>query len=251
MPLIAGMGTPGTLGYGLMLGNEMDGANMTCTTPIRRCAAVALIGLLATVPTTAQERQQRNPPEIEVQQLAALNKQGIHAAARVNGKFIAAVGFDRDKQKDPLTFSDLRDASDLVFVGRVLSNRSVLSANQKAIETHYEVRIDTLIKGPTKLGQVTVVTPGGRLQFSDGTMAQMNTPGFARPMTNHEGLWFLTGAEDSPRPFSLTSGPLGVYLIIKDRVAPTGGFVGTFAAVGHRALARKPQVVDDLATLRP
>jgi hypothetical protein len=112
----------------------------------------------------------------------ALLAGGLHAAA------IAAGGTYRffDDPNPDVVVADLgafAKQSDIVVIGEVIANECHLAKNEKYITTDYRVRVLDSLLGIHKTGDEIVVSmPGGRVQFPDGTAAQMEVKQFASPL---------------------------------------------------------------------
>jgi hypothetical protein len=150
---------------------------------------------------------------------------GLRAAAGVSGTFTTAVPI-----REQLSLSSLReliDLSELIVVGRTLSNAPRLTKDGLSIFSYYSVAVENVIGGPS-LGNaaITIVVPGGRVGFEDGSWAQVNTPGFFRPTNGTRYMFFLSvPGSDIRQEFKLApngplfvpvEGPLGIYELKSD-----------------------------------
>jgi hypothetical protein len=194
-------------------------------------AVVFAVAVVYTRSAEAQAQSRRG------EQMRAFTEGGLRAAAAVTGRYNADAVTNEGA---PLSLHQLTAFSHLVVTGIAESNLSRLSADGKTIFTDYEVRIEHTLKGQNvSSGVVRVVVPGGRVSFPDGSMAQVNSPGFLKPQPRQRYVWFLrparssrVGAEGSAgRMFEASFGPLGIYDISEDStiIAPRGMQDYTFA----------------------
>lgn len=170
--------------------------------------------------------------DLAKRQGAAYRTGGLKAAAALTGSAIRNlhVGFSGR----PYGREDLLTQTVLVVVGRPVSNVSRLTADGMDIMLEYRVQPTSVLKGTRSLRDITVVIPGGRVSFPDGSWAQVNTPGFMWPLPKHEYLWCLKPASgetyaklqrDSSTGivYEPAYGPLGIYSLTTDFVRPSGG----------------------------
>jgi hypothetical protein len=87
---------------------------------------------------------------------------------------------------------ELARRSDLIVVGRVLSNKSNLSTDQKFITQDFLVKVHEVIKGDLARGRSVLVSlPGGRHRFQDGAYAAIMPVGFKLPEDKGIYVFFL------------------------------------------------------------
>ncbi len=115
-----------------------------------------------------------------------------------------------------LSLKKLARASELVLIGTPLENICKLSADGRYLFTSNQVRVEEGIKGQFKTGDtITVVLPGGKFTWDDGTTVQINTPD-ARKMVN--GLRYVLYLLRKPdtQEFAATGGPQGIFELSTD-----------------------------------
>jgi hypothetical protein len=166
---------------------------------------------------------------------------GLHQAALKTGFHATAYTFSSNAQIQSL--KRLTADSDAIFVGRVQSNVCLISRDEQTIFIYYAVHVESTLKGHVKTGaDLTVLVPGGRVTFADGTMAQVNTPGLMRPVNGGRYAWFVKHAaayEVEPNAafiqnggaFFAAFGPLSIYELKSDNtpVRPAGRLSTAFA----------------------
>jgi len=85
------------------------------------------------------------------------------------------------------------------------------------ILTEYEIVVQDTIKGDVIPGSVIIVNlPGGRVDFEDGTSAELKTPNFEHVKPGNTYTLFLTEVEKSPGQFTLSGGPQGLVEFASD-----------------------------------
>jgi hypothetical protein len=113
---------------------------------------------------------------------------------------------------------------------------------EEFIETRYQVAVTDVLKGSAAAGEtITLRTPGGRVQFDDGTSAEVKMPPFWRdPEVGKTYLFFLKKRAEG---FTLVGGPQGMFelspeagvlpqvrdedaLMINNRGKDVGSFMG-------------------------
>lgn len=169
-------------------------------------------------------------PEQHRLQSQAFKTGGLRAAAAVTGTFVTNVGFIQGAE--PATLNELLGLSHVVLVGWVTSHSMVITVDGKSVVSEYSVTAETVVKGKIEPASLTVLMPGGRVRFSDGSLAQVNTPGFLRPLNDRRYLLFLRRVDLDPSAvsarspatdFSLTAGALSVWDVTGNpRAKPAG-----------------------------
>jgi len=210
------------------------------TRPFVGILVLALSGMVFAKATVAQEDGER---ETRRRQSEAYATGGLRAAAAITGSAVRSVPCITAADA-PKSIRELGAKSDLVVIGWTASNVSRLSTDGKSIALHYEVRLEKTLKGgPPAAADITVLIPGGKVSFPDGSWAMEMTPNFPPPANNQSVLWFLSRVASKadrsgvdPDVFMPTHGPLGVYSLQGTRgVRPHGG-VGSSLS---RALIRQ------------
>ena len=78
----------------------------------------------------------------------------------------------------PVTLRALVQLAPLIIAGRVESASPLLSENKKDVMTSYEIEVREVLKGSAS-SRLAIRIGGGRLEFPDGAVAEVRTPGFA------------------------------------------------------------------------
>src|SRR5687767_7040966 len=173
--------------------------------------------LLALCPALA--RAQFEP--ISRQQELALREGGIRAAVKVTGHYVGPAEFH--DHLIALGLDTLVHDSTAVVVGTIGDNRCRLSADGKVITTDYTVTVVESLKGAAAVGStVTVSIPGGRVEFEDGTWAELVAEDFILPQSGQRFVLFLGPSKYRPaEDVQKQAGPLGV-------LSPRFGSQGVF-----------------------
>jgi hypothetical protein len=78
----------------------------------------------------------------------------------------------------------LVEQSEAVLVGDLVENRAHLSASGEYITTDFRMRVERSLKGDVlPQSEVVFQVMGGKVVFEDGSSADIQTRGFARPST--------------------------------------------------------------------
>lgn len=170
-------------------------------------SALAL-GLIRGFPTRAQQ----SGPLIGFESLRAQAKRAGHVTAAADPR-----NLHRHDGVGTLT----RESTAIV-VGSVYSQAaSLLPPNENLIVTDYQVTIQEVLKGSVQPGQgIMVREPGGQVQFSDGTSAEVDLPDYWKnPRVGGTYVLFLESRSDGH--FVLTGGPQGLFEIAQsDSISP-------------------------------
>jgi hypothetical protein len=154
----------------------------------------------------------------------------------------------------PATLEEFIDNSSDIVVAWVLQHSMKLSANQLTIFTYYDVQLEQVLKGALTNGEeITIIVPGGRVTFADGSMAQVNTPGFHPPLNGRRYVWFLRRAPSSRAishenliqpggAFSPTDPKLGIYDVTESSIVQPSGY---FSSPVARQIRAKRLLSDD------
>jgi hypothetical protein len=176
----------------------------------------ALLLLVSRGHLLVRESTAQTPQADEQEMVQILRREGLRGAARVKGHYIA--DFDAHWDFGLFDVEGLTRNSAAVVVG--IAGRSLggrLTASDLAIVTDYEVVVQDTIKGDAVVGSTIVVSmPGGRVDFPDGTSAELRTPKFEHVRSGGSYTFFLTEVEKSPGKFTLTGGPQGLVELVGD-----------------------------------
>ena len=153
----------------------------------------------------------------------AVRKGGLREAARIKRHYVAT---ERTAGWLMYDLDALANSSASIIIGTPVSASSKLAASGDRVITEYNVRIDRVFKGKVKPNElITVIAPGGKVTFDDGTSAEIRTPDFG-PIEQHQRyVFFLSTSDDSPETFGSTGGGQGVFELSSSdsRVKPLGG----------------------------
>ena len=155
--------------------------------------------------------QSQTPPNVDEHKrlVEAIRRGGYREAAKVKGRYIGVKDPSWDLNFDLET---LTKTSAAVVIGVPQRGISQLSSDGSEITTNYNVRVDSVIKGSLALNSIFEVSlPGGRVDFEDGTSAEIQTPGFERMRNGKKYLLFLYANRNGSDVFLLTGGSQGLY----------------------------------------
>ena len=139
--------------------------------------------------TSSRVSAKRQPPKGDVSM--ALREGGLHAAAKAAGGFYNRIMPAASEVVVP-DLTSLARVSEEVVAGQVTGNESHLGPGGKYITTDYRLIIDDAFQGTLKKhDEVVLSVLGGRVEFGDGTAAQVSTPQFQRPMDGEKLVLFL------------------------------------------------------------
>lgn len=153
----------------------------------------------------------------------ALRRGGVREAAKLKGHY--AGDFDAHWDMGLFDIEALTKNSLAVVVGTVVKKLSGrLTAGGQLIFTDYEVLLDETIKGDlTKGSTITIALPGGRVEFEDGTSAELRMPEFEHVKIGGGYTLFLTEGAEAPNGYTLTGGPQGLVEIMSDGTPKSHG----------------------------
>jgi hypothetical protein len=177
---------------------------------------VALLLLASRGHLLVRESNAQTPQADEQEMVQILRREGLRGAARVKGHYIA--DFDAHWDIGSFDVEGLTKNSAAVVVG--VAGRNLgghLTSSGLAIVTDYEVVIQDTIKGDAVVGSTIVVSMvGGRVDFPNGTSAELRTPKFEHVRNGGSYTFFLADVEKSPGKFTLTGGPQGLVELAGD-----------------------------------
>lgn len=159
-----------------------------------------------------------------------IREQGLRGAARLKGHY---VGVTLTHVFGSYDLQDLTQGSALVVVGTPLRNKCSLDeVDGDMITTDYEVAINEAIKGNVTQGStIKVSLPGGRVEFPEGTSAELRTPDFRKMENGKTYVLFLHQNRPGSEEFIVTGGQ-GLFEIPSDGsgVRPNGSLLDPAAA---------------------
>jgi hypothetical protein len=153
----------------------------------------------------------------------ALRRGGLREAAKLKGHYVGE--FDAHWDFSQLDIELLTKNSAAVLIGTMTKKLgSRLTSEGQLIFTDYEVTVQERIKGEVATGaRITVSLPGGRVEFEDGTSAELTTPSFEHMKTGGTYTLFLTESGTAPDGYTLTAGPQGLVEIVDNNTVKSHG----------------------------
>jgi hypothetical protein len=152
-----------------------------------------------------------------------LRKDGLRGAAKLKKHYVGE--FDPHWDLGAFDIEALTKNSVAVVVavlGRNLGGH--LTDDGMMILTNYEVMVQEGIKGKVVEGSTIIVSlPGGRVEFEDGTTAELRTPKFEAVKTGGTYTFFLTEVEKSPGVYTATGGPQGIIEVVDNESVRSHG----------------------------
>lgn len=163
--------------------------------------------------TTAQSNvasAQSNTADDFIAVRDALRRGGLREAAKLKGHYVEE--YDPHWDFGQYDLEGLSKNSAAVIVGvatKKLASR--LEPNGEMIVTDYEVAVREVIKGDLKPGAtVTVSLTGGRVEFEDGTSAEVVPTDFEHMKPGGTYAILLSESESAPGTYTPTGGPQGL-----------------------------------------
>lgn len=153
----------------------------------------------------------------------ALRRGGLREAAKLKGHYVQ--DFNPHWDFGRFDIEGLTKNSAIVVVGVPTKKvGSRLSRSGQSIVTEYEVVVKETIKGTiSQGGTINVLLPGGRVEFEDGTSAELRTPTFEQMRVNGTYTLFLSESESEAGDYVLTGGPQGLVEIVNDTTLKSHG----------------------------
>lgn len=176
----------------------------------------------AQVPNTSRESEIARHKAWEERQAiyAARAEKGLWEAAKFTGSYTEGVDFSYELEVEDLY--NLAALSGLVIKGFVESSRPLIGKVErgfpKPIETilsDYTFHVVEVFKGASHLvgRDVVVRIPGGRVEFADGTWAEIQVIDFPPPRMQQEFFLFLEGPGEDEGVYSLTFNRQGAFAV--------------------------------------
>jgi hypothetical protein len=152
----------------------------------------------------------------------ALRRGGLREAARLKGHYVE--DFDPHWDFGAFSLESLTRNCETIVVGVLQDQlRTRITDEGLVIVTDYEVLVQEVIKGGGfRATTINVSLPGGRVEFDDGTSAELRTPTFEHPKHGGTYVFFLTERKHEPNTFNLTGGPQGLVEFVGNRVKSHG-----------------------------
>jgi len=156
-----------------------------------------------------------------------IREQGLQGAARLKGHY---VGVATAPCWPSYTLETITRDSALVLVGTPLTNLCELDSEGDGITTDYQVSVNEAIKGNLAPGSViTVSVPGGRVEFPDGTSAELRVQDFKKMENGKTYVLFLRNRQPGSEKFITTGAAQGLFEVPNDEsgVKPHGSAINT------------------------
>jgi hypothetical protein len=171
---------------------------------------VTLLFALYLLPITSSKSQNQTDSDEQRKMVEAIRRGGYREAARIKGHYVGTV----DPYWDWANFDleTLTKSSAAVVIGIPEMSKGKLNSNGEMILTQFDVRVKEAIKGPVAENSVVkVALLGGRVDFDDGTSAELLTRDFERMHEGRKYLLFLYANRDGSDVYLLTGGPQGLF----------------------------------------
>jgi hypothetical protein len=173
-------------------------------------AVVTFLFALYVMPVTGSKSQNQTDRDEQKKMAEAIRRGGYREAARIKGHYVGTV----DPYWDWASFDleTLTKSSAAVVIGMPESSKGQLNSNGEMIMTQFDVRVKEAIKGALAENSVVkVALPGGKVDFEDGTSAELQTPDFERMLEGRKYLLFLYANRNGSDVYLLTGGPQGLF----------------------------------------
>lgn len=178
-------------------------------------AVLTLASLIIHMASAQQPPSQQKPADDSRKMRDAFRRGGYREAAKIKGRFTDTV--DPNWDFGLFDIEALTKKSAAVVVGVPSDSASQLSAGGDLITTVYEVVVQDVIKGNISAGStIKVSLLGGTVKFEDGTIAEVETPGFERMSNGKTYLLFLYANKNGDDALILTGGPQGLFELPND-----------------------------------
>lgn len=174
-------------------------------------AVVTLLFALSFMPITSSKSQNQADRDEQKKMTEAIRRGGYREAAKIKGHYVGTV----DPYWDWASFDleTLTKSSAAVVIGIPEKSSGQLDSSGEMIVTQFDVRVKEAIKG-TPLAENSVVKVallGGRVDFEDGTSAELQTPKSEPMVEGRKYLLFLYANRNGSDVYLLTGGPQGLF----------------------------------------
>lgn len=174
-------------------------------------AVVSLLLALYFTPITNSKSQNQIDRDEQQKMTEAIRRGGYREAARIKGHYVGTV----DPNWDWASFDleTLTKSSAAVVIGIPENSRGQLESGGETIVTQFDVRIKEVIKGAplAENSVVRVALLGGKVDFEDGTSAELRTPDSEPMLAGRKYLLFLYANRNGSDVYLLTGGPQGLF----------------------------------------
>ena len=180
-------------------------------------SAAFLIGFAVLILNSARgtSSQTQEPLNDNKKTVEAIRRGGLKEAATLKRHYIAT----EDPNWDWANFNleQLTKTSVAVIVGVPQTSVVQLSPTGDKITTNYRVKVENVIKGRLVASNIVEVSMlGGRMEFEDGTSAEIQTPGFERMQNGKRYILFLYANRNGSEILLITGGPQGLFELGSD-----------------------------------
>ena len=188
---------------------------------------IAMTVLAVAVTRQSSTQNPQNQTDDHKKVVEAIRRGGLREAARIKGHYVGITDPNWDWAN--FTLEALTQNSVGIVVGTPEHATSELSSSGDSINTHFLFRISEVVKGGPRFSAgeaVFVAVPGGKLDFDDGTSAEVQTPNFESMALGKQYLLFLYQNRNGSNVLLLTGGPQGLFELgangkIKSHARPT------------------------------
>ena len=175
-------------------------------------AAIAVTVVSFRAVWAQQSRPQSTAPDPDDRRalIEAIRRGGYKAAAKLKGHYVGKYDPHWDwAQYDIEMLTKYSEVVAVVVPSKKLGGH--LSFTGQEITTDYEVSVKASIKGPVQEGStIRVSIPGGRVEFEDGTSAELRPLNFQQMELDKTYTLFLNQDQTREMVFVLTAGPQGL-----------------------------------------
>ena|SRR5215831_6731674 len=143
-----------------------------------------------------------------------IREQGLQGAAHLQGHYVSVATAPCWPSH---TLETITEDSALVLVDTPLTNVCKLDSEGDGITTDYQVSVNEAIKGDLAPGSViTVSIPGGRVEFPDGTSAEVRVQDFRKMENGKTYVLFLRSGQPGSEKFITTGAAQGLFEVPSD-----------------------------------
>jgi len=173
-------------------------------------AVVSVVFALYSMPITSGKSQNQTDRDEQKKMSEAIRRGGYREAAKIKGHYVSTV----DPYWDWASFDleTLTKSSAAVVIGIPERSKGRLDSDGQMIVTEFDVRVKESIKGThAENSVVKVALLGGKVDFEDGTSAELRTRDFEPMLEGKKYLLFLYANRNGSDVYLLTGGPQGLF----------------------------------------
>jgi hypothetical protein len=173
-------------------------------------AVVTFLFALFFMPVTSSKSQNQTDRDEQKKMTEAIRRGGYREAAKIKGHYVSTV----DPYWDWASFDleTLTKSSAAVVIGIPERSKGQLDSDGQMIVTQFDVRVKETIKGThAENSVVKVALLGGRVDFEDGTSAELRARDFEPMLEGKKYLLFLYANRNGSDVYLLTGGPQGLF----------------------------------------